>query len=165
MRIKFLTPLACLLSSALVVFPACGGDEASETSPASESVPRQEVQGVERRVSDLEKEIIKLRRDLEGARNEQSSADKAGSDQAGADTAPAEAPGTGTADANTAGGAESSAGSSGGAGSGSGSGSGPGSGGASRTGPTEEGGGPDPGTTEDDPGIRDICGENPAPTC
>ena len=163
MRIKSVTPLACLLASALVVMPACGGDEASESRPASESVPRQEIQGVERRVSDLEKEIIRLRRELEGARNEQSSSDEAESDQAAADTGAAEAPGTGAADAASGSGPGSGAGSSGGAGSGSGSSSG--SGGASRTGPTEEGGGPDPGTTEDDPGIRDICGENPAPTC
>ncbi len=160
MRTKFLTPLACLLASALLVLPACGGED-SDSRPASESVPRQEVQGVERRVGDLEKEIIKLRRELEGVRNEQSSAGETGPDQAAADPAPAEGSGTDTADAGAGTGAESGAGSGGGAGAGSGSGSG----GASRIGPTEEGGGPDPGTTEDDPGIRDICGENPAPTC
>ena len=147
MRTK-LTPLACLLAFGVLVLPACGGEEASKPRPAAESVPRQEVQGVERRVGDLEKEIIKLRQDLEGVRNEQPSAEDAGADGAPADPS---APGTGTADADAGAGA--------GSGSGSGSGSGTGSGG------TDEGGGPDPGTREDDPGIEDICGENPAPTC
>ncbi|CAN5621552.1 hypothetical protein BH24ACT24_BH24ACT24_07810 [soil metagenome] len=95
MRTK-LTPLACLLAFGVLVLPACGGEEASKPRPAAESVPRQEVQGVERRVGDLEKEIIKLRQDLEGARNEQSSAEDAGADGAPADPS---APGTGTADA------------------------------------------------------------------
>jgi protein TonB len=147
-----LTPLACLLAFGVLVLPACGGEEASKPRPAAESVPRQEVQGVERRVGDLEKEIIKLRQDLEGVRNEQSSAEDAGADGAPADPS---APGTGTADA----------GAGAGSGSGTGSGSGSGSGRGSGVGGTDEGGGPDPGTREDDPGIEDICGENPAPTC
>ncbi|MDQ3240720.1 MAG: hypothetical protein M3Q43_04915 [Actinomycetota bacterium] len=153
MRTK-LTPLACLLAFGVLVLPACGGEEASKPRPAAESVPRQEVQGVERRVGDLEKEIIKLRQDLEGVRNEQSSAEDAGADGAPADPS---APGTGTADADAGAGA--------GSGSGTGSGSGSGSGRGSGVGGTDEGGGPDPGTREDDPGIEDICGENPAPTC
>ena len=155
MRTK-LTPLACLLAFGVLVLPACGGEEASKPRPAAESVPRQEVQGVERRVGDLEKEIIKLRQDLEGVRNEQSSAEDAGADGAPADPS---APGTGTADAGAG------AGSGSGSGSGTGSGSGSGSGRGSGVGGTDEGGGPDPGTREDDPGIEDICGENPAPTC
>jgi hypothetical protein len=157
-RTKSLTPLACLLASGVLVLPACGGDEASNPRPAAESVPRQEVQGVERRVGDLEKEIIKLRQDLEGVRNEQSSAEDAGAAGAAADPS---APGTGTADADAGSGSGSGSGSGTGSGSGSGSGSGRGSG----VGGTDEGGGPDPGTREDDPGIEDICGENPAPTC
>ena len=155
MRTKSLTPLACLLASGVLVLPACGGDEASNPRPAAESVPREEVQGVERRVGDLEKEIIKLRKDLEGVRNEQSSAEDAGAAGAAADPS---APGTGT------GTADAGSGSGSGSGTGSGSGSGSGSGGGSGGG-TDEGGGPDPGTREDDPGIEDICGENPAPTC
>jgi hypothetical protein len=151
-----LTPLACLLAFGVLVLPACGGEEASKPRPAAESVPRQEVQGVERRVGDLEKEIIKLRQDLEGVRNEQSSAEDAGADGAPADPSD---PGTGTADAGAG------AGSGSGSGSGTGSGSGSGSGRGSGVGGTDEGGGPDPGTREDDPGIEDICGENPAPTC
>ena len=165
MRTKFLTPSACLLACALLALPACGGDEAADTRPAAESVPREEVRGVERRVSDLEKEIIRLRRDLEGARDEQSSTGDTGSDQAAAEPGPAESSGADTADAGAATGTGAGSASGAGPGSRSGSGAGSSSGAGSRTRPTEAGGGPDPGTREDDPGIEDICGENPAPTC
>ena len=138
MRMKILTPLACMFASGVIVLPACGGGDSANTEPAAQSVPREQVEGVEQRVKTLEEETGKLRKELEAVRNTQSPGHGTGDDaKRGSDS--------------TADGGGTSAG-----------------GGASGSGPiggTDAGGGPDPGTTEDDPSIKDICGPNPAPEC
>src|SRR5215204_5604689 len=135
---------ACVLAAGAIVLPACGG-ESADGEPASQSVPTEKVDDLDRRVGDLEKKIEELRREVQesgdGSTSGASAGDEAGT-SAGSDGASA--------------GAGSTSGASAGAGAGGGSdGSGGGSGGG------DAGAGPDPGTAEDDRSVYDICGPNP----
>jgi outer membrane murein-binding lipoprotein Lpp len=153
MRIMPTTLFACVLGFAALALSACGETEANR---ASESVPPQQVQDLDERVATLEREIGKLREQLEAVRKGQAPSGPSeetppepetsgASDDAGSSDTPPAA----SARAGSPGNGSSSGGSRSGSGSGSdgGSGSGSGSDGGSR------------------PTVEDICGPNPAPEC
>ena len=89
MRTAKTPSLACLLVLGVLALPACGGGESADTQPASQSVPPERVDDLDRRVKGLEEQIDRLRRELESTRQ---GADRegAGGDQgAGSEASPA----------------------------------------------------------------------------
>lgn len=87
MSLKPLTLLACVLAAALLVLPACGGDDETQApEPAADTAPRADLDRAQGRVRQLEQEVERLRRELESLRAQQSSADEPGHEAgAGAD--------------------------------------------------------------------------------
>ena len=67
MRTAKTPSLACLLVLGLAL-PACGGGESADTQPASQSVPPERVDDLDRRVKGLEEQIDRLRKELESTR-------------------------------------------------------------------------------------------------
>jgi len=88
---------ACVLAAGAIVLPACGG-ESADGEPASQSVPTEKVDDLDRRVGDLEKKIEELRREVQesgdGSTSGASAGDEAGA-SAGSDGASAGAGGAG----------------------------------------------------------------------
>lgn len=171
MRIKPFASLAGALTAGALILSACGGDEAAP-NPAADAVPADDMRVLERRVGGLERQLRELRQEIRSpGDDEQSSSDEPGdaaatggpADQGGASTPEAAAGGTrgasdsdsGTSSGDSSGGGRPSGGPPSGGGA-----SPPGGGGGS-----DVGAGPDPGTSEDDRSLEDICGPNPAPEC
>lgn len=152
--------LACVLTAGLLILPACG-EEGNDR--AAEFAPSDDMRVLERRVGAIERQLRDLRKELKTrGRQERSSTDQpaeetataAAVDGSAASTPPvAGGPTRSTSVSPPASGAGGSA---------------PDENGESvggSDGGSDAGSGPDPGTSEEDRTVEDICGPNPAPEC